>query len=108
MHVKNLTCHNSAGIAIGSLGQYDGVVDVVENITVEDISLIGSRNGAYIKTYVGKPTYYPPQGGGGGSSLVRNVGSYGLYLSHGFGIMLTILQYSITFILRTSLHLQSW
>ncbi|KAH0489759.1 hypothetical protein TgHK011_010174 [Trichoderma gracile] len=73
MHVKNLTCYNSAGIAIGSLGQYEGVRDVVENITAEDISLYGSRNGAYIKTYVGKRTYWPPQGGGGGNGYVRNV-----------------------------------
>lgn len=39
MHVKNLTCYNSAGIAIGSLGQYEGVRDVVENITAEDVSV---------------------------------------------------------------------
>ncbi|KAL6825393.1 glycoside hydrolase family 28 protein [Trichoderma sp. SZMC 28015] len=73
IHVKNLTCYNSAGIAIGSLGQYEGVRDVVENITAEDVSLYGSRNGAYIKTYVGKRTYWPPQGGGGGNGYVRNV-----------------------------------
>ncbi|KAL7931459.1 glycoside hydrolase family 28 protein [Trichoderma chlorosporum] len=73
IHVKNLTCYNSAGIAIGSLGQYEGVRDVVENITAEDVNLYGSRNGAYIKTYVGKRTYWPPQGGGGGNGYVRNV-----------------------------------
>lgn len=39
MHVKNLTCYNSAGIAIGSLGQYEGVRDVVENITAEDVTV---------------------------------------------------------------------
>ncbi|KAL7914357.1 glycoside hydrolase family 28 protein [Trichoderma velutinum] len=73
IHVRNLTCYNSAGIAIGSLGQYEGVQDVVENITAEDVSLYGSRNGAYIKTYLGKRTYWPPQGGGGGNGYVRNV-----------------------------------
>ncbi|KAJ4855621.1 glycosyl hydrolases family 28 domain-containing protein [Trichoderma breve] len=52
---------------------YEGVRDVVENITAEDVSLYGSRNGAYIKTYVGKRTYWPPQGGGGGNGYVRNV-----------------------------------
>lgn len=35
-----MTCYNSAGIAIGSLGQYEGVRDVVENITAEDVSVI--------------------------------------------------------------------
>lgn len=39
MHVKNLTCVNTAGIAIGSLGQYEGVFDLVENITAEDVTV---------------------------------------------------------------------
>ncbi|KAM0257251.1 hypothetical protein ACHAQJ_004489 [Trichoderma viride] len=43
MHVKNLTCYNSAGIAIGSLGQYEGVRDVVENITAEDVTVKSTR-----------------------------------------------------------------
>lgn len=73
MYVKNLTCVNTAGIAIGSLGQYEGEFDLVENITAEDVTLIGSRNGAYIKTYMGKSTYYPPQGGGNGTGAVRNI-----------------------------------
>ncbi|KAF2101749.1 glycoside hydrolase family 28 protein [Rhizodiscina lignyota] len=73
IHVQNLTCVNTAGIAIGSLGQYEGQFDLVENITATDITLIGSRNGAYIKTYNGKSVYYPPQGGGNGTGLVRNV-----------------------------------
>lgn len=73
MHVENLTCVNTAGIAIGSLGQYQGRFDLVENITATDVTLIGSRNGAYIKTYMGKSTYYPPQGGGNGTGAVRNV-----------------------------------
>ncbi|KAJ9255006.1 CAZyme family GH28 [Paecilomyces variotii] len=73
IHVKNLTCVQTAGIAIGSLGQYQGQFDLVENITAEDITLRHSRNGAYIKTYNGKSVYYPPQGGGNGTGLVRNV-----------------------------------
>ncbi|KAF3768630.1 family 28 glycoside hydrolase, partial [Cryphonectria parasitica EP155] len=73
IRVNNLTCVNTAGIAIGSLGQYEGVFDVVENVTVEDVSLIGSRTGAYLKTYMGKATYYPPQGGGNGTGSVKNV-----------------------------------
>lgn len=55
MHVKNLTCHNSAGIAIGSLGQYEGVRDVVENITAEDVtvSLLTSATGlCYKRTHI--------------------------------------------------------
>lgn len=39
MYVKNLTCVNTAGIAIGSLGQYEGVYDLVENITAEDVTV---------------------------------------------------------------------
>lgn len=39
MYVRNLTCHNGAGIAIGSLGQYEGEFDLVENITAEDVTV---------------------------------------------------------------------
>lgn len=38
IHVKNLTCVQTAGIAVGSLGQYQGQFDLVENITAEDIT----------------------------------------------------------------------
>lgn len=71
--ITNLTCVNTAGIAIGSLGQYEGQFDLVENVTASNVTLIGSRNGAYIKTYMGKRSYYPPQGGGNGTGAVRNV-----------------------------------
>lgn len=37
--VQNLTCVNTAGIAIGSLGQYEGVFDLVENITAVDVTV---------------------------------------------------------------------
>ena len=73
IYVQNLTCVNTAGIAVGSLGQYQGQFDLVENVTARDITLIGSRNGAYLKTYNGLSMYYPPQGGGNGSGLVQNV-----------------------------------
>lgn len=39
IHVKNLTCVETAGIAVGSLGQYEGVFDLVENITAEDVTV---------------------------------------------------------------------
>jgi galacturan 1,4-alpha-galacturonidase len=73
VHVENLTCIYTAGIAVGSLGQYQGQTDLVENVTANNITLISSRNGAYIKTYQEISTYYPPQGVGNGSSIVRNV-----------------------------------
>lgn len=44
MYVRNLTCMNTAGIAIGSLGQYEGEYDLVENITAEDVTVRISCN----------------------------------------------------------------
>ncbi|KAL9071900.1 MAG: hypothetical protein Q9157_005306 [Trypethelium eluteriae] len=73
IYVQNLTCVNTAGIAVSSLGQYQGQFDLVENITARDIKLVSSRNGAYIKTYNGISVYYPPQGGGNGTGRVQNV-----------------------------------
>jgi galacturan 1,4-alpha-galacturonidase len=44
----------------------DGVFETVENVTVRNITANGMRYGAYIKTWTGVSTGYPPNGGGGG------------------------------------------
>lgn len=42
-------CNGSHGISVGSLGQYVGVVDIVENILVHNISMNNAGDGARIK-----------------------------------------------------------
>ena len=75
LHVRNVTCHHSSGMTIGSVGQYPTMPDYVENCTFEDITLINSMDGAYIKTWQGVPSDSTGNGdaGGGGSGYVRNI-----------------------------------
>ncbi|KAH8178457.1 glycosyl hydrolases family 28 domain-containing protein [Sarocladium implicatum] len=72
LHVKNVTCHWSNGMTIGSVGQYPAWPDYVQNVTFEDVKLIGSRGGAYIKTWQGE-TGDDSDDSGGGRGLVKNI-----------------------------------
>lgn len=40
--VQNLHCNGSHGISVGSLGQYEGEVDIVENVLVYNISMFNA------------------------------------------------------------------
>ncbi|SJL10303.1 related to exopolygalacturonase [Armillaria ostoyae] len=80
--VSNLSCNGSqwvtsamrarletdgilcSGISVGSLGQYSGIFDIVENITATDISMSNAQNGARIKAWAGS---------GVGSGIVKNI-----------------------------------
>jgi polygalacturonase len=64
--VKNSTFHRGLGVAIGSIGQYKGVFETIENVTVTGIVSYNTRYAAYIKTWTGDQVGYPPNGGGGG------------------------------------------
>ncbi|KAK0205301.1 glycoside hydrolase family 28 protein [Desarmillaria ectypa] len=62
--VSNLNCNGSHGISVGSLGQYSGIFDIVENITATGISMSNAQNGARIKAWAGS---------GVGSGIVKNI-----------------------------------
>lgn len=64
--IEDSTFDNSLGIAFGSLGQYDGEYEIVENVTARRNTFLGTRYGSYIKTWTGEQVSYPPNGGGGG------------------------------------------
>ncbi|CAK4034409.1 glycoside hydrolase family 28 [Lecanosticta acicola] len=73
--VRNVSCHGTSGMTIGSVGQYPLTPDYVENVLFEDVRLYNSMDGAYIKTWQGVPQSQTGNGdsGGGGSGLVRNI-----------------------------------
>ncbi|KAF2669977.1 glycoside hydrolase family 28 protein [Microthyrium microscopicum] len=54
------------GFALGSIGQYKGIFEHIENVTVRGIRYFGTQWPAYIKTWTGVAKGYPPNGGGGG------------------------------------------
>ncbi|KAG0708632.1 glycoside hydrolase family 28 protein [Suillus ampliporus] len=61
---SNLYCNGSHGISVGSLGQYAGVYDIVENFTSTNVQMHNAENGARIKAFAGP---------GVGSGIVKNV-----------------------------------
>ncbi|KAL2217000.1 exopolygalacturonase precursor [Thermoascus aurantiacus ATCC 26904] len=72
--VQNLHCNGSHGISVGSLGQYKGETDIVENVLVYNISMFNASDGARIKVWPGVPSALSEDlQGGGGSGSVRNV-----------------------------------
>jgi len=63
--VENVEFHG-LGFAMGSIGQYEGVFETIENVMVRGLSYLGSRWPVYIKTWTGVKKGVPPNGGGGG------------------------------------------
>lgn len=72
---KNITCINTHGCPIGSVGQVPGEPDYVQDIVFEDILMINSTNGAWIKAWQGQNQGVTNNGdtGGGGGGWVKNV-----------------------------------
>ncbi|KAK6950001.1 hypothetical protein Daesc_008324 [Daldinia eschscholtzii] len=72
--IQNLECIGSHGISIGSIGQYVGQTDIVENLHIYNISMTNASDFARIKVWPGVQTNFQTHlVGGGGSGYVRNV-----------------------------------
>ncbi|KAE9980196.1 hypothetical protein BLS_007011 [Venturia inaequalis] len=71
--VQGLICTGSHGISVGSLGQYAGQVDIVENVIAYNITMNNASNGARIKSWAGHGTMSGVGSGGGGSGRVNNI-----------------------------------
>ncbi|KKA19006.1 Polygalacturonase [Rasamsonia emersonii CBS 393.64] len=81
--VQNLHCNGSHGISVGSLGQYKGEVDIVENVLVYNISMFNASDGARIKVWPGVPSEMSADlQGGGGLGSVKNVVYDTLYIDN--------------------------
>jgi galacturan 1,4-alpha-galacturonidase len=64
--ITNSIFRTGLGLAFGSIGQYLGAFNTIQNIFVNNITCIGTLHAAYIKTWTGQQVGYPPNGGGGG------------------------------------------
>jgi galacturan 1,4-alpha-galacturonidase len=72
--VQSLWCNGSHGISVGSLGQYVGEYDIVENIYVFNTSMHNTTDGARIKVWPNTPSALSGDlQGGGGSGRVNNI-----------------------------------
>ncbi|CAG9940021.1 unnamed protein product [Clonostachys rosea f. rosea IK726] len=76
--VQNLRCHGSHGISVGSLGQYLGQVDIVEDLHIYNISMANATDGARLKVWPGIAPGETKTNVGGGGGYVKNV-TYDLF-----------------------------
>jgi galacturan 1,4-alpha-galacturonidase len=49
--VEDSTFNTGQGFALGSIGQYPGVFEVIQNVLVRNITAIGTKYAAYLKTW---------------------------------------------------------
>ncbi|WYZ44433.1 hypothetical protein EsH8_VII_000869 [Colletotrichum jinshuiense] len=63
----------STGIAMGSIGQFVGQYEYIENFLARNVTLHNTLRGCYFKTWSGIQIGYPPNGGGGGTGYARNI-----------------------------------
>ncbi|KAK4504503.1 hypothetical protein PRZ48_005419 [Zasmidium cellare] len=72
--VQNLQCNGSHGISVGSLGQYVGETDIVENVLVQNITMSNASDMARIKVWPGSAAALSGDlQGGGGTGRVSNI-----------------------------------
>ncbi|KAF4838751.1 Exopolygalacturonase X-1 [Colletotrichum tropicale] len=77
--IQNLDCTGSHGISVGSLGQYKGETDIVENLYIYNITMADASDAARIKVWPGiESSFQTLLNGGGGLGRVRNV-TYDLF-----------------------------
>ena len=50
IYIANCTFHTGLSFAMGSIGQYPGQINVIENVTAENIILYNTVYGARVKT----------------------------------------------------------
>ncbi|RPD81625.1 pectin lyase-like protein [Lentinus tigrinus ALCF2SS1-7] len=58
--VQDSHFHGTIGVAIGSIGQYPGVYEFIENVTAERIICDGCVHAGYVKTWTGVEKGVPP------------------------------------------------
>ncbi|OLN81850.1 Alpha-L-rhamnosidase rgxB 4 [Colletotrichum chlorophyti] len=63
----------STGIAMGSIGQFLGQYEYIENFRARNVTLHDTSRACYFKTWTGNQIGYPPNGGGGGTGHARNI-----------------------------------
>ncbi|KAL4878229.1 pectin lyase fold/virulence factor [Aspergillus karnatakaensis] len=56
--VQNLWCNNTHGVSMGSIGQYPGVLDIIEHGYIENVTLLNGGNGARLKAWAGEGVGY--------------------------------------------------
>lgn len=64
--ITNSKFYNGLGVALGSIGQYNGEYETIERLMVRDCYFDNTLHALYFKTWTDDQNGYPPNGGGGG------------------------------------------
>ncbi|KUI70986.1 Exopolygalacturonase X [Cytospora mali] len=81
--VQSTYCNGSHGISVGSLGQYKGEYDIVENVYVANMSMHNSGAGARIKVWPNTQSALSGDlQGGGGDGHVKNITYDGMFIDN--------------------------
>lgn len=68
------------GLAIGSVGQYNGKYEYINNFFAKNLTMHNTAHAIYLKTWGGVSKGYPPNGGGGGLGVAENIVIEDIYL----------------------------
>lgn len=71
--IYDSTFVNGQGVAIGSMGQYDGRHEYITDFHARNITLRNTAHVSYLKTWSGVSRGVPPNGGGGGLGHASNI-----------------------------------
>jgi hypothetical protein len=71
--ILNSKFFNGLGIAIGSIGQYFGHFETIQNVRAENIEYSNTLHAFYVKTWTADQNGYPPNGGGGGIGFAEDL-----------------------------------
>lgn len=82
IYVADSKFYHGSGIALGSIGQYPGQIEIMENFTARNIECYHTTYGAYMKSWTGLSKGVPPNGGGGGYGHGANLTFEGFFLTN--------------------------
>ncbi|KAF2769788.1 pectin lyase-like protein [Teratosphaeria nubilosa] len=71
--IEDCTFYIGSGLAFGSIGQYPGVYERIENVTARKITGIGTKYAGYVKTWYDRSRSELSTNGGGGGIGFRDV-----------------------------------
>ncbi|KAJ4421306.1 hypothetical protein N0V82_003816 [Gnomoniopsis sp. IMI 355080] len=58
IYVNNIYCNGSHGQSMGSIGQYEGEKDIIENVLIENAWMLNGQFGGRLKTWAGPNVGY--------------------------------------------------
>ncbi|RFU33833.1 hypothetical protein B7463_g2512, partial [Scytalidium lignicola] len=92
IYMYNCTLYHGSGLAMGSIGQYNGVYETIQRVYAKNIICYETLHAVYFKTWTGEQVGYPPNGGGGGLGIASDMIFEGMKISNLRGPPLAISQ----------------